>query len=740
MKFRKIGTSDDVQTHSDAAQACTERGDLSGAVAHYKQVLKAIPDHAPSHSNLGNAYLALGKRRLAEISYRRAINAAPDYSRAHFQLGIVLSNRGDLEGAAVSYLRCLRIDPDYADAHYALALIYSHRGDGELAKASYRRVLSIHPCHVAALQNLGNLLKEEGDFGEAESLYQRALRQAPGDADIYNNLGSLYYGLGDLRRAEAAYERALRLKADHVNALANLATIRHNGGRLAEALNLYHRSVQIDPYYARGWHQLGRVLIELGHFDKAVAAYRLVISLKGDSGSPLAGLVSARQMTCDWDGLEADQNRLISAVRSGSSDVAPIILLTQPCGPADHLACARQTSHAVAKGVRPLPLLHPIPNRPTGSRLRIGYLSCDFHEHATAHLAAQLFESHDRSQFEVTGYSYGRDDGSPMRARLKAAFDRFVDLAPVSHEVAAERIRGDAIDILIDLKGHCNDGRPQILAYRPAPIQVNFLGYPGSMGAAFIDYIIADPFVVPSDQQKFYHECLVHLPNCYQPNDNKREISTHPKTRRDWSLPEDAFVFCCFNSPHKIARQFFDIWMRLLAAVPKSVLWLIEGNDLASANLCREAKARNIDPSRLIFAPKVPLGDHLVRHGLADLFLDTLPYNAHTTASDALWAGLPVLTCVGHTFAGRVAGSLLTALGLPELITSSPDGYEERALKLARDAPLLAAIRKKLLRNRETAVLFDTGLYTRHIEAAYRKMYEIWETAGSPEPFSVPPQ
>jgi protein O-GlcNAc transferase len=366
---------------------------------------------------------------------------------------------------------------------------------------------------------------------------------------------------------------------------------------------------------------------------------------------------------------------------------------------------------------------HPSGRR---DRIRLGYLSGDFHQHATASLMAGLFERHDRARFEVFAYSYGRDDASPMRARLVRAFDRFVDVAAMSHRAAAQRIHDDEVDILVDLKGYTHAARPQIAAYRPAPVQVSYLGYPATMGAEFIDYIVVDPVVVPAEEQRFYSEKLVQLPGCYQANDTRRAIAVQVPARRDCGLSPDGIVFCSFNSGFKITPIFFAVWMRLLAGVPGSVLWLLASNDLVERNLRREAERRGVDPGRLVFAPVVPSSEHLARHRCADLFLDTLPCNAHTTASDALWAGLPVLTCRGDTFAGRVAASLLTAVGLPELITGSLADYEQAAFDLARHPYRLATLRETLRRSRDTAVLFDPARFASVLEAAFTRMWDAW--------------
>ena len=370
-------------------------------------------------------------------------------------------------------------------------------------------------------------------------------------------------------------------------------------------------------------------------------------------------------------------------------------------------------------------------------RIKIAYLSADFRQHPVAYLMAELLERHDRGRFEIIGLSFGPDDRSEMRARLVAAFDQFLDVRAKSDAEVARLLCELKVDIAIDLQGYTRDCRPRILAHRPAPIQVNYLGFPGTMGAEFIDYIIADETVVPFEHQPFYAEKIVHLPDCYQVNDTKRKIAEWMPTRQEVELPEEGCAFCCFNNNWKITPEVFGVWMRLLHAVEGSVLWLFGDNESAERNLRKEAQARGIDPARLVFAGRLPLEDHLARHRLADLFLDTLPYNAHTTASDALWIGLPVVTRLGGSFAGRVAASLLNAIGLPELVTHSIEDYEALALRLAKDPSLLEGYRNRLATNRLTHPLFDTDRFRRHIEAAYLQMWEIWQRGEQPRSFAV---
>jgi protein O-GlcNAc transferase len=441
-------------------------------------------------------------------------------------------------------------------------------------------------------------------------------------------------------------------------------------------------------------------------------------------------------LICDWDGIEAEETELRALMAApGSKPVHPFAVLAMGLSAPGQWHVSRSFAASFAA-----PAIEHRREEFAGARkLRIGYLSSDFCRHSTALLMAELFERHDKSCFEIVAYSHGPDDRSKLSARLREAFDDCVDIRAMTDDEAARRIKADRIDILVELTGFTKGARTRIAAQRPAPVQVSFIGFPGTMGAGFIDYVIADPFVLPMDQQAFYSEKIVHLPHCSQPTDTHRLISSITPTRAGCGLPEQGFVFCSFNNTYKIAPEFFGIWMRLLTAIPGAVLWLLDANDPVKDNLRGEAGARGVDPNRLVFAPRLPSPEHLARHRLADLFLDTLPYNAHTTASDALWAGLPVLTCAGDTFAGRVAGSLLHAAGLPELVAGSPAAYESMALRLAREPALLQALRHKLLGNRLNSPLFDIARYTRHYETALTQMWETWANGHDPVGFAVPP-
>ncbi len=486
------------------------------------------------------------------------------------------------------------------------------------------------------------------------------------------------------------------MKPDFVEALSNLALNVAQQGRREEAVALARRALRINP-----------------NFAPAVAT-----------------LFFEQRHLCDWQDFEASEHKLRDLVRAGER-ISPFSFITANTPPDEQLICARNWAASLLPA-QAVPI-SPGPRQP--GRIRVGYLSCDFKEHATAFLMAEMLERHDHKRFEIFAYSYGVDDGSKIRGRLIAAFDHFIDIGAASHEAAIARIHEDSIDILIDLKGYTQNARTEIMAGRPAPIQVAYLGYPGTMGTDCIDYAIADHFVVPADQRQHFSEKLVYLPHCYQPNDTQRTIASLGLTRRQFGLPEDGFVFCSFNGNYKITPAFFEVWMRLLKNTPGSVLWLLETG--TRVNLLREAEARGVDPERIIFAQGLIHSQHLERMALADLFLDSLPVNAHTTASDALWAGLPLLTCAGEAFVGRVAGSILHSIGLPELVANSLEEYETKALHLAQNPAELQAFRERLARNRLTSPLFDIARFTRNLETAYQMMFDRWQAGHLPDVISV---
>ncbi len=698
------------------------------AIAAYGQAIALRADFAEAHFALGIALV--NRRRFAEAigAYRTVIALRPDAPEPYFNLAIALTAHGAPHDAIAPYRQAIALKPNFAEAYLNLGVLLRELGQADESIELCRRALALKPDFPEMHFNLGVTFAAQGRLDEAIETYHRAIALRPDFPEPYCGLGLALVAQMRLEDAVAAYRQAVRLRPDFYEAHQNLGVALRDLGRVEEAIEACRAAVSLRPDNVAALVNLGTLLRDQWQLEEALAVYRRAVVI--DPGAVKAGaqLAMLRRALCDWSEYDADLSRVLAR----HDEVEPFILFTMSSTPAQQLASARTWAAKFARGPA---FIHP-PARAHG-RIRLGYLSADFHRHATAYLMAELFERHDRARFEVFGYSYGADDGSEMRQRLAGGFEHFVELRAASHDEAARRIHGDGIDILVDLKGYTGNTRTEILVNRPAPVQVNYLGFPGTMGAPFIDYIIADPFVAPMDQQEFFSEKIVHLPDCYQPNDTKRPIAEPAPSRAECGLPERGVVFCSFNGAYKIAPAVFEIWMRLLRAVPDSVLWLLSTNPLTEDNLRRAAAARGVEARRLVFCPPLHLPQHLARHKNADLFLDTLPVNAHTTASDALWAGLPLVTCVGDSFISRVAGSLLTAVGLPELVTYSLADYEALALDLAVNPGKLAAVKEKLARHRLSSRLFDIDRFTRNIEAAYQRMHELRAAGHAPQSFAV---
>ena len=538
-----------------------------------------------------------------------------------------------------------------------------------------------------------------------------------------------------LEEALASCDKAIALKPDFAAAYFNRGNALKELKRFEGALASYDKAIALKPDYVEAYYNRGSALSNLKRYDEAFATYDKAFALNSDLTAVEGNRLHAKMRLCDWSNFDSECAHLISSIRNGNVNTVPFPFLTIPSSSAEQLQCAKLW---VANKFPPSDTPIWLGERYDHKRIRIAYLSADFREHATSLLMAGMFECHDKSRFDITAVSFGHNDNSAMRQRLEASFDRFIDSNRYSDNQIADLVRSLEIDLLVDLKGFTADSRTSIFAKRPAPIQINYLGYPGTMGAQYIDYIIADRIVIPKDQREFYSEKIAYLPNSYQVNDSKRSIAHKALMRTELGLPPKGFVFCCFNNSYKVTPRIFDCWMRILKQVEGSVLWLFEDNAKAAINLRKDAVAQNVDTERLIFAKRLPLPDHLTRHRLADLFLDTLPCNAHTTASDALWAGLPVLTCLGATFAGRVAASLLNAVNLPELITTTLEAYEQIAIDLGNHPEKLAIIKRKLADNRLTTPLFDTKLFTKHIEAVYTAMYGRHQAGLPPDHIIIP--
>lgn len=718
-----------------------QAGKLAEAEALYRRVLEAEPRHASALTMLGTIQAQGGNLAEAARLFETSLKADPRQPDALYNYGIVLAGLKRFEEALVSYDKALALMPDNP-------VILNNRGNAlaelkrlDEALASYERAVALDRRYPDALLNRGIALSRLNRPAEALGSYEGALAIRADDAEALFHRGNALAELKRAREAVEAYDRAVALDPQNALAFNNRGNALADLCRHKDALESYDRALALTPAYRDALFNRGVTLSELRRHEEALDSFQRAIAIEPDSGRELpytqGSIACARLHLCDWSSEHAI-DEVVQQCLAGKRAVVPFDCYMLKDSAAAHYQCAR--TYAQDKN----PASPPRPwkvGRRAHERIRLAYASFDFREHVVAHQFAGVIEHHDRARFETTALSLYPGAPDAMQGRLRGAFERFIEIGNRSDLEAAELLRELEVDILVDLTGFTRGGRMGLFAHRPAPIQANWLGDPGTLGAEYYDYIIADGIVIPEGHQVHYAEKIVRLPECYLPNDGKRYAGGRMPTRAEAGLPERGFVFCSFNNSYKFRPALFDVWMRLLGGTEDSVLWLRSGNPAAIANLRREAAARGVDPGRLVFAPYVKgREEHLARQGLADLFLDTLPYNAHSTASEALWAGLPVLTCLGGAFPGRVAASLLTAAGLPELVTRTLAEYEALAATLAREPDRLRRARDKLAGNRLTHPLFDAARFTRGLEAAYEQMRELHERGEAPRHLSIAPR
>jgi protein O-GlcNAc transferase len=704
------------------------------ALANFDKILSVAPQDVSALFGRGTILAQLGRPEEALISVDRALSIHPNHAPALFNRGTILAGLGRYPGALAAYDQVIALVPAHVEALNNRGNVLAALERYAEAVACFDRVLAIKADHITALTNRGAALRQLHRYDEALVSCDRALAIDANNIDTLNNRGNILLRLNRVAEAIACYERILKQKDDNPEALVNSAFAYQALGQYAEALQYAENAIAVNPDYANAFFIRGDALAKLDRQDEAAQSYEQGLALDPDHPYAFGASIWAYLTACNWERIEALLPIIEERVTAAKGIFPPFTLLMLPINPAKHLECARHFVRRQMPQVAPIGAL----TQRRADKIKVAYLSADFRRHPVGDGIVDVLEQHDRARFEVHGVSYGADDGSETRTRVATAVDHFHDVRERSDREVAALLNEQAVDIVVDLAGHTTNSRTAILAYRPGPIQVSYFGFPGTSGAEFIDYVIADRVVLPFDQQPFFSEKIVHLPDSYLPNDSKRRAALIAPTRADLALPDDAFLFTCFNNSYKLSRPMVEIWIRLLKACPNSLLWLYYINDSAQANLQQELISHGVDPSRVILAPFVEQPeDYLARLTIADLFLDTLPYNAHTTASDVLWAGVPVLTCLGPTFAGRVAASLLHAVGLPELIANSLEEYETLALKLASDPALLGSWRERLAQNRLSHPLFDTARLTRHIEAAYTTMTETWRRGEPAKSFSV---
>ena len=660
----------------------------------------------------------------AEQLCRLMLTASPDYFDALNLMGIIAAQTRRPEEAAKLLGRAVGVRPDDASALNNLGNLLIELRRFDQALECLDKAITLEPDLPGIHSNRGIALRELGQLRAAIGSFDLAIRIKPDHAEAYSNRGIALKALRQLDAAIASYDRAITIKPDCAEAHNNRGVALQDLNRIESAIASYNRAIAVKPDYAEAYNNRGAAQQALHQLDAAIASYDCAIAINPGQEWVQGNRLFAKMRICDWHELNEDIESLIANIKQGKKTslafcVLPLI---------DSIDLQRRAAQIWVQAKQPEnALMGAIAKQPRARKIRIGYFSADFNLHAVSLLTAGLFETHDKDKFDIHAFSFGRKKRDQITHRIESAVNQFIDCKFKSDEEIVRMARDLNIDIAVDLNGHTQDSRPGVFALRAAPIQINYLGYPGTMGAPYHDYIVADKHLIPEEFAESYSEKIVYLPS-FQANDSKKRIADKLPTRRELGLPDSGFVFCCFNNTYKITPDVFECWMRILKAAEGSVLWLLKDNIWASTNLLKEAEKRGLDPARLHFSPRTKLPEYLARYRVADLFLDTLPFNGGATTSDALWAGLPVLTCMGEAFAGRMAGSLLNAIDMPELVTHTREEYEALAIRLASNPLEIQSLRHKLDGNRLTTPLFDTAAFAKNLEDAYAKMYERYQS------------
>ena len=751
------------EMHNNLGVVLQQLSQYESAVNHFKKALKIKPDFIEALKNLGNVFTDLNQNDAAVEVYQKAISVNPNYHEAYYCLGISLHKLEKFEDAAKSYKQAIFIKPDYpealnnlgivlldlehfdealksykdalmlkpdfVDAHFNHGNLCRLLGKMDLAKNSYLNALDINPEYVAAINNLGNLYNEIGQLNDSVDYFNKAILIKYDYADVHNNLGNVLVELGELDDACKSYKRAIDIDSNYAEAHNNLGIVNYKLGKLDEAAAMYNKALVLNSSYADSYANLAIVMKDLKQFDNAISNYEKAINLDSKLDYIQGDLLHTKMHICSWDNWHKDIKELMININSDKKTANPFSVLALTDDP----NIQKKTSEIYISHLYPKSRLHKkIKLYPRHKKIRLGYFSADFRDHPVSDLTVELYERHNRDKFEIFAFSFGVDTKDKMNIRVKSGVDYFHDVHKMSYEEVVKLSRSFEIDIAIDLGGFTSDSRTEVFAMSVAPIQISYIGYLGTMGSSYYNYLVADSTIIPKKNQKFYSEKIIYLP-CFQVNDSKQEVPSTFFTRRDIGLPEKGFVFCCFNNTFKITPSTFDSWSRILAKVHDSVLLIYADNKLAERNLTNEIVKRGVNPSRLIFGERLPKSEYLARYGVADLFLDTHPYNAGTTASDALRMGLPVLTYTGESFPSRMASSLLNAVNLPELIATSQEHYEDIAIELALNPSKLKIIKDKLISNLSISELYNTLLFTQNIESAYTQVYERYQNELEPD-------
>ena len=677
-----------------------------------------------------------GQLLLAQQGYEQVLRARPQHFDALHLLGVIAQQQGDNSRSAALISQALQYGPATAGAHNNLGNAYLHLGRLPEALQHYELALTIDPLFVEAHFNNGNALCALDQHNLALASYKAALALRPDYVDACFNLANAHFHLQQLTQAVPLYQRAVALQPGNAAIQRNLATALLGVGDYNAAIVHFDAAIRLLPDVAECHYNRANALTQLRHYAAAAAGFADALQLRPDYELAPGLAQHMRMRLCDWTGFEAATGHIARQMAQGALVTPHFPALALFDDPALHRQAAERFSQTLPN---PTAAVLPAPNNNSARKLRVGYFSAEFHDHAVANQMVELYELHDRSRFEIFAFSLSPPKHDAMRQRLQATFDGFFDVQAASDQAVVELARQQRLDIAVDLNGYSGRGRPAVFALRCAPVQVSYLGYPGTTGASFMDYLIADHTVIPDSHRNHYTEKLIRLPGSFMVNQAQRAIAAHSFRRSDFGLPEHGFVFRCYNNSYKILPDTFACWMRLLQQVPGSVLWLLADGDQASANLRSAAAGHGIDPDRLIFSGHLPMAEHFARNRLADLFLDTFPFGAHSTGADALWSGLPVLTRRGESFASRVCASLLTELGLTELITETTADYEATALRLARNPQELAVLRDRLWSQRETCTLYKPAIFVCRIERAFLAISQRAAMGDAPEHLEIEP-
>jgi protein O-GlcNAc transferase len=735
--------SDSAKLHYNQGNRFFDQNNLAEAISCYKKALEIRPDYFEAVFNLAKAHQERGNLEKAISRYQEATKLKPDLFQAYFNLGILFQESRHFQKAISFYEKALAAKPKFVEALNNMGTAYQKLNDFDKAISCFRKALELKPEFSTAYYNMGKAYYDYGCCLEAIKCYNRALLLNSDNAPAWYNMGKAFYEIGDFDQAMACYQRSIQIKSDNVNVLYDMGLAYRAQGRINDMIACYEKALQIKPNSPETHYNLAVAYKKLEKMKQAFSHCRKALELQPDFGEAFGYLIRLHQHSCDWKRFKNLSTQLDAltkeTIEKGKKTAeAPMLSIRRHADPRKNLAVAKSWSDSISRRMSNSEINFSFDDRKVHKKkIVVGYLSNDFKNQAVTHLMVGLFRSHNRKKFKILCFSHGKDDGSDYRRQIKQHCDQFIDIEKLPHEGAAKRINEQQVDILVDLMGHTRGNRLEICALRPAPIQAGYLGFLGSTGSDFIDYIITDKIVTPKEHAPFYSEKFVYLPHCYQVNNNYQRISEKTFRRKDCGLPNEDFVFCCFNQPYKIDSIIFETWMNILQEVPKSVLWLLRQNDAAKRNLIQAAATKGVAPDRLVFANALPLEEHLARLKLADLAMDTRIYNGGATTSNALWSGVPVITIEGSHFVSRMTSSSLSAIGLHELVTQSPEQYKSIAVRLAKNPEELDAVKKKLTKNRLAEPLFDSSRFACNIERAYEEMWHIFIAGERPRQIEV---